>query len=356
MSAASASWQGWNPWWAAGDSGPSWRDHDEPYYKHVPPDVAGEELVHMLTHLKSMGTLSAKQTCVLAFWAAKAGACGEVKAMGVRPDQEAGEYSKRYDKWAGVSIHAQNHYPLWLGLSMRHDAGRYWGPLPSRLPHEAFKEEMLKWSRPADLLRVALANNDLPPKYWDHEFVKASPPEELVHPFSLYLDGVPFSRHDSVLGFWAQLLFSPERHLLFVIRKSEMCGCGCGGWCSLHPIMSMLSWSLAALGAGHHPARRHDNEAWKDADLARSFYAAEPLGFRGVCLFLKGDWSEFVNSLGFPGWADRAAPCLFCKSGLDTLYETRGFTPTKTTAASKTLDDYLEACRLCERRTVVTKT
>ena len=86
-----------------------------PDYKNVPPDVAGEELVNMLTHLKSNGTLSAKQACVLAFWAANAGACGEVSGMGVRPDQEAGEYSKRYDKWCGVNIHAQSQYPLWVG-------------------------------------------------------------------------------------------------------------------------------------------------------------------------------------------------------------------------------------------------
>ena len=239
----------------------------------------------MLTRLKSIETLSAKQACVLAFWAAKAGACGEVYAMGVRPDQEAGEYSKRYDKWSGVNIHAQSHYPLWLGLSMRHDAGRFWGPLHSRPPHEALKEELQRWSKPSESLRAALTNDDLPPKYWDHEFVQAAPAGELAHPFSLYLDGVPFSRHDSVLGIWAQLLFSQERHLLFVLRKSEMCACGCGGWCSLHPIMSMLSWSLAALGKGEWPAQRHDGQAWQDADLARSFYVSEQLGFRGVCLF-----------------------------------------------------------------------
>ena len=202
----------------------------------------------MLTHLKSIGTLSAKQTCVLAFWAGKAGACGEVSTMGLRPDQDSGEYSKKFDKWAGVKIHEQNNYPLWLGLSLRHDAGRFWGAVPSRPPHEAFKDELSRCSKPSESLRAALAAGDLPPKYWAHEFVNAAPPGELVHPFSVYLDGVPFSRHDSVLGIWAQLLFSQERHLLFVLRKSEMCACGCGGWCSLHPIMSMLYWPLAALG------------------------------------------------------------------------------------------------------------
>ena len=58
-------------------------------YITIPADIAGEELIHMLSELKTQGVLSAKQACVLAFWAAKAGACGEVHNMAVRPNQES---------------------------------------------------------------------------------------------------------------------------------------------------------------------------------------------------------------------------------------------------------------------------
>ena len=169
----------------------------------------------MLTHLKMAGVLSAKQACVLAFWAAKAGAIGEVSGLGVRPDQESGEYSKRYDRWAGANIHDQAHYPLWVGRKLRHEAGRVWSPLPARPPHEALLEELARSPAPDAALRAALKAKNLPPKYYRHEFVRSAPDDSIVHPIVIYMDGVAFSRHDSALGIWVQFLLSPVRHFGF---------------------------------------------------------------------------------------------------------------------------------------------
>ena len=185
MSASAApSWQGWQPSWAAPVQ-PSWRDTDVLDYSTTPAYIAGEELTHMLTELKTAGVLSAKQVCILAFWAAKAGACGEACNMAVRPDQASGEYSKRFDKWAGVSLHSQNHYPVWMGRRLRHVAGRVWDPLPTKLPHEALEEELDGWSQPLDNLVPALEAGDLPQRYFDHPFVKLAPASDVVHPIRL---------------------------------------------------------------------------------------------------------------------------------------------------------------------------
>eukprot|EP00969_Alexandrium_andersonii_P127422 5631904-Alexandrium_andersonii.AAC.1 len=59
----------------------------------------------MLIDLKQSGSLSARQTCVLAFWASKAGACGQVGKLAFPPDKEhTGGYSRHFDSIAGTRI------------------------------------------------------------------------------------------------------------------------------------------------------------------------------------------------------------------------------------------------------------
>eukprot|EP00969_Alexandrium_andersonii_P010227 445846-Alexandrium_andersonii.AAC.2 len=59
------------------DEGPAGSDPDEQFnYDAANPDVAGQQLADMLTDMKQRGTISAKQCCILAFWASKAGARG----------------------------------------------------------------------------------------------------------------------------------------------------------------------------------------------------------------------------------------------------------------------------------------
>ena len=85
----SASWEGWGSSWSDLSGEPAWSDDPADInYETVNAQVAGEMFVNMLVDLKFKGVLSSKQTCVLAWWAAKAGAVGPAKDLGVRPDQQ----------------------------------------------------------------------------------------------------------------------------------------------------------------------------------------------------------------------------------------------------------------------------
>eukprot|EP00969_Alexandrium_andersonii_P115588 5111223-Alexandrium_andersonii.AAC.1 len=75
-SSSRASWEedlSEEDWEGDGDS-----DDDQPAdrYESVGPKQAGEFLFDMLVNLKQAGVLSAKQSCILAFWAHRAGASG----------------------------------------------------------------------------------------------------------------------------------------------------------------------------------------------------------------------------------------------------------------------------------------
>ena len=123
-----------------------------------------------------------------------------------------------------------------------------------QLMHEVFTEEFEKHRD--DLgrqLATAIAERALPRLYFRHAVVANAPADCPVFPLAIYLDGVSFTRNDTVLGIWLVCLLTNRRWLLMAIRKSDTCKCGCRGWCSLHPLFSVLAWSSVALAEGAHP-------------------------------------------------------------------------------------------------------
>ena len=57
---------------------------------------------------------------------------------------------------------------------------------------------------------------------------------------------------------------------------------------------------------------RHNNAEFLDTDSYRSEFAGQPFGFKAFLLQIKGDWSEYSLTFGFPSWATELFPCLFC--------------------------------------------
>ena len=153
-------------------------------------------------------------------------------------------------------------------------------------PHEMLAAEFAESSSAIDQLARATRDGLLPPLYHEHPWVQASTDNEPVHPIFLYMDGVSYSRFDTVLGVFVYFLLTGKRHLVASVRKAEYCSCGCKGWCTIQPLTEMLAWSLAAMGTGRFPCNRHDGKAWVDEeDAVRQALASTPLGVQGgVCV------------------------------------------------------------------------
>ena len=140
------------------------------------------------------------------------------------------------------------------------------------------------------------------------------------------------------------------RHLIVAIRKSDMCKCGCKGWCTLFTAFWFLRFQAEFLGRGTFPDSRHDHEPWRDSDRWREMAAGMILGFIGVCLFIKADWAELSVTLGLPTWADNLSPCPCCLTPnvKDLLFAVTTWTPHVLPFDEATEADYLEACQKCE--------
>ena len=150
-------------------------------------------------------------------------------------------------------------------------------------------------------------------------------------------------------------LIAYKRHLVAVVRKSSLCKCGCHGWCTLHPIWCFVHWSVQAMGRGTFPTGRHDHAPWKPADAERADLQGSLLSFIGMLLQVKGDWLEFVSSLGLTSWSDLECPCMFCKAKKTELNKFRGFSPLSDVFPKVSAADYDAACTVCEQKRTLTR-
>ena len=275
------------------------------------------KLFEYLIDLKQTTRLSAKQTCILAFWASKAGAGGDVSKLAMAPNCQSGKFSHRFDQVIG---HPQEENYYYINIPRRHRSSseRHVDSLPTLPPLDACVQHVEKHRGE---LEQTLQTARLPSIYSSHPIVRGAAVGALVLPFALYLDAVSFSREDSILGIWMFCVLTSQRFLLCSLRKSEACKCGCRSWCSLFPIFQMINWSLRSLARGVHPSSRHDGSP---LDGARASRANKPLTFHGAILFIKGDWCEYAHTLGFPDWNTTDHPCMMCNCNKASAFSLKG--------------------------------
>ena len=327
---------------------PDWaQPEDDNDWSYMTPEVAGAELVDFLIVLKLSAVLTATQACLIAWWAAQAGATGDCQKLGgVRPGAGSGKYSYEFDKFVGTYPKDLPAYSVRLGERTRHDASRYFEGIPTIPPHEALDREFQRTDEPSAALRRAKHADDLPLVYKTHPWVTAAG-ETDIHPYCLYMDGVQYNKMDTYVGFWCYFMLTGTRHLLAVLRRSELGSCGCKGWCSLWPIFGMIKWSMQCMYRGIWPTMRHDGQAWSESDAERAAKADSQLGWRGGGPF-KGDWSEYCHSLGLASWADSISPCPFCFCGPTEMHTTMGLSAFGGPHPAKDGRHYDAACRNCE--------
>ena len=320
---------------------------------NVDCNYAGEVLADMLVQMKVKGRLHATEVCVLAFWAAKAGACGFVGRLAYKPGRPTGNYNRHFSERMQVPKIDRTLYSVDVPGHHRHDLSRTTHSTLVRPAHERLAEEFKASPAMAADLADAIRIGDMPPAYFQHPlFGKAG--EQPPQPLALYLDATPYTKNDAILAITIQFLVSGKRHLLVTLRKSCMCRCGCKGWCSLRPIFKFLAWCLQSLARGRMPDRRHDNDEWHDVqDDDRDLRAGENFGWRGVLLQIRGDWVEFAQTLGFPTWASAEFPCLWCWSDKESMFALQGMSPVRFPFRLSTMEDYEAACARCEVEVVI---
>ena len=239
--------------------------------------TAGAMLFELLVDLKLQGLASAKNVCLIAYWATLAGAVG-VSALAQKPGVQSGQYGRRFDKAVGIDRKLASHYELEVPTYRKFDACRSTLKLPCVPGHESLFEEVSMFAD--DLKTQAKDKFDafkFPPAFIEHPVRTSAADGELVLPIAIYIDGIAFAKRDSVTGFFFVNLLSGQRHLCCTLRKTASCTCGCRKWCTLWPVFKMLHWSSKALAEGVWPCQRHDlAEFLGESDAVRAASSGQP--------------------------------------------------------------------------------
>ena len=318
------------------------------YDNDVTSELAAEELGAMLIHMKMSGVFSARQCCIICFWASRAGVNGVVSDLAMPPNRDSGKYSEQFDSVVGNAPDDIDAYDVPMAVARRFDLSREFSSIPFLPPHEVLAEELIdEASKVTESLRLAKASGKMPLAYTEHPVVLANPDVD-VYPLCLYMDGLKYRKHDSIIGVFVYFLHSSRRHLVGTIRKTELCPCGCQGWCSMFGLFSFLRWSFEAMAQRRYPSERHDRKPWHETDSSRKHLAGENLGYCASLLFIKGDWSEFVSSFGFASWATHRAPCFLCRATNLNLHDLEGYSEVGMPHGARTHEEWDIACSVCE--------
>ena len=322
-------------------------DDDEPAVA-----TPGDEFASMLATLYLESKLSAQSVCLLSYYATEAGMRGPANRFAAKPGKSTGDYSRLLSKALDFQAVDKRMYTIRVPGHTKHDLARAVHEVVALPPHEALDEELRDHPELVERLDTMTAGQEWARNYADHPMVRGAPGPS-PFPVAFYLDGVPYSTTDGVIGFWVTNLVSGQRHLSLCIRKRILCRCGCKGWCSIHPILSWLAWSFAAMARGRHPSERHDGKPWSEQDTPRASQAGAPLRRRYVVCHIKGDWAEFAGTLGFPAWNDALRPCFKCNASADELHDYAEVSALSLPWRLTRQADYLAACARAERRVVV---
>ena len=311
-------------------------------------DEASQDLADLLIDLKMRNKLSAKDVCIIAYLGKKAGLTGAATTLAYNPNAPTGHFNRHLKRVLHIDENLEDSYELELPICDKHTGERVTLKHPAMAAHECLVDEVAGKPELEAQLRHAIADGSLSEAYFQHEVVQQATGED-VWPYAVYVDGVSFTRRDSLIGFWAYNMVSNSRHLLLVLRRSQLCACGCGGWCTLSGVWHFLSWCFGSLATGRWPKRRHDDSAFGASDERRQMLANNGGHFPKFALVhVKGDWAEMVHTFGLQSWNTLFHPCFCCHVIRDHLGVSGDVSPVSSPYREKTAADYEEACSACE--------
>ena len=319
---------------------------------HSDPEAAAKEFLDVLIGMYMTSAISGQLLTTLCYWAGVGGLRADVPTFGRKPGTGHGHCTRHLNKLLGFEETKQKGYSLEVPGHRKHDLGRSKFNMEAVPPHESILREAEEDPTIMVRLQEAKAANQLPPSYTQHCIVESSPDEDVL-PMSLYMDGLPYSHTDSVVGVWLINMISGMRHMVAVIRKRICCKCGCRSFCTFNALHRFIHWSLSALADKMYPQRRHDQLPWQERDAHRASVAGQPTRLRAALCQIKGDWSEFCSRFGLPNWQSNMRPCFLCNASPDQLFSIRGVSPISLPWCLNDPAAYFTAIARCEITVVI---
>jgi hypothetical protein len=320
---------------------------------------AADKLIEFCTRLLLERTLTYQIFCLIMFYAGRLNADGITKCskFGLGPNYPSGRYGRVCHKTLGIWRSRNYMYDITFPGRERKRIGREPITIPVVAAHEVVDKAFRDDATVRAKLQEKIAKKELPECYFTHPVVRDHGTiDNPIFPMACFIDGVPYSLVDGVLGVWLHCMISSRRWLLAVVRKSVCCTCGCRGWCTFYELFSYMHWVFNAMATQIYPSARHDGQPWRATDAVRQALSGGALHVRCCLLYLNCDWMEVSASLGMPSWQDGLRPCYSCNSTKDAMCNVGEVTEhSDGDFRANSEEDYFNACRRCEHVFQITR-
>ena len=210
-----------------------------PPAEEAPHDVpskeeAEQELGDMLIFLKLSGRLFAKDVCMISWWCKHAGVGGVTADFAFRPGcKETGHYNRHFTAVLAEDRLVEGNYPLSVPSHNKWDDEDVSMDLPTLPLHEALNDEIENTPGLEDKLSETVERGEWAESYRTHTVVTSAAEGEDVWPLTVCCDTLSIHKRVSALIFTVCNLVCCTRHRCIAVCSSELCKCGCLGWCTL---------------------------------------------------------------------------------------------------------------------------
>ena len=279
--------------------------------ERFPPNDGGRAFRDRLLRQYKSGAKTAEAVCSEAWDSKIAGAVGvEDLALDPKSHHQADHLRNAIGARAASSFY-RGKVPVWDHSTEE----RVVVDFPVNLAHEQFAHSYLLDPSSFDITTMPEAER--PPTYMRHDVRKKN--GDKAWPMGYFSDYVPHTKRDSFLVFYFSNLITGIRYLMCVLRKSDLCRCGCKGFCTLGAVLRIVAWSLNQVALGLHPSYNHLNEPLDpDRFDLRGFELAE--GHCGALCEARMDLEECCNAMGFQRWSTLERPCFCCDCTQEDLH------------------------------------
>ena len=140
----------------------------------------------------------------------------------------------------------------------------------------------------------------------------------------LYMDDAEYGNHNTFCGFFYNDVATGQKWLLTLIRKDELCNCGCHGRCTFFVVHMVAQYVFNAGAAGVHPPLRHDGAPHHEQ--SRIDRAGRAIGIVLPVTEIRADWPALCTPCGFRSWNHNVHPCPVCDTPKRLLGHMAGVT------------------------------
>ena len=147
------------------------------------------------------GKLSAKDVCTIGHYAKLAGVGGATAAFSFRLNAPDGHYNRHFKTVLKLDEEVSGAYKLDVPCHDKFLLDRNVHKVPAWPAHESLSDELRDTPGLTSRLRMLTADKEWTDAYFNRPMVRYNPGRN-VWPLALYLDGVPFTKRDTAIGWW----------------------------------------------------------------------------------------------------------------------------------------------------------